>query len=440
MDCKAMKHYPGCKDFGGYFMYGAIYGDIIGSRFEFDRGDQSKDFTLFDGANNMFTDDTVMTVAVAEALMDAGEEASVEEIRTACIGRMQEWGNLYPGAGYGVRFSTWLEDLDPKPYNSFGNGSAMRVSAAGWLYDTIERTREVARATAEVTHNHPEGIKGAECTAAVIFLARTGKSKEQIREYVVREFGYDVSETVEQIQARHKHDESCMDSMPKALVAFFAGTSYEDVVRNAVSMGGDTDTIGAIAGSMGEAFHGIPIEIVAQGNKYLTDDVAAVLNRFNAVLEKKRGDRRANDDKIRHVEDMKSKLDDNGYIKWSVYQIFETKQQDALFALLNVLMKRMSDGGTAPAPMNNPSGNTEEAEMLTLTDEKGKKWLPFFTDVEELTKGHFVGEHQEVPIKEIMEKGLKDKEIEGIVINPFSRPFAMPKSLLKVLMDRFNGR
>lgn len=160
-------------------MYGAILGDIIGSPFEFDRGDKTKDFELFtDGCD--FTDDSVMTLAVAAALMEAGPDASEEYIKETLIYSMQEWGRDYPHAGYGGGFRRWLKSSNPKPYNSWGNGSAMRVSAAGWLYPTLERTREVARYTAEVTHNHPEGVKGAEATASCIFLARNGATKVRL--------------------------------------------------------------------------------------------------------------------------------------------------------------------------------------------------------------------------------------------------------------------
>ena len=170
---------------------------------------------------------------------------------------------------------------NPKPYGSWGNGSAMRVSAAGWLYGSMERTREVARWTAEVTHNHPEGIKGAECTAAVVYLSRTGRSKEEIRNYVIQEFGYDLHESLDELRRRHRHDESCMDSLPKALISFFEGNSYEDVVRNAVSLGGDTDTIAAIAGAMAEGFYDIPQELVYVGSMYLESDMLSVLTQIN---------------------------------------------------------------------------------------------------------------------------------------------------------------
>ena len=260
-------------------MYGAILGDIIGSRFEFDRGGWTKDFALFTTECG-FTDDSVMTIAVGEALTDAGDDASVEDIEKACTVSMQKWGRKYPNGGYGARFIGWLFEDDPKPYNSWGNGSAMRVATAGWLYDTIERTREVARATANVSHNHPEGVKGAECTAAVIFLGRTGSSKEAIKEYVSREFDYDISKTVDEIRPLHKHDESCMDALPKALVSFFEGESFEDVVRNAVSLGGDTDTIAAIAGAMAEGMYGVPDDLKEECIRRIPDEMVEVIRRF----------------------------------------------------------------------------------------------------------------------------------------------------------------
>ena len=267
-------------------MYGAILGDIIGSRFEFDRGGKTKDFELFT-FQNKWTDDTVMTIAVGEALMKAGENASAAEIEHACIHSMQKWGRRYPFAGYGGMFIQWLNEKDPKPYGSYGNGSAMRVSAAGWLYDSLDRTRESARATAAVSHNHAEGIKGAECTAAVIYLARTGLSKQQIEEYVKREFEYDVSLTLEEMRQRHCHVETCQDSLPKALRSFYDGISFEDTVRNAVSLGGDADTIGAIAGAMAEAYFDISEELKTECRKRIRKDMQEVLEHFDQELGRK---------------------------------------------------------------------------------------------------------------------------------------------------------
>ena len=262
-------------------MYGAIIGDIVGSRFEFDRGPWTKEFELFTPGND-WTDDTVMTLAIGEALMSCDRDADEATIKSACISSMKKWGKKYPCAGYGGRFFKWVLSDDPQPYGSWGNGSAMRVSAAGILYDTLQRTREVARMTAEVTHNHPEGIKGAECTAAVMFLARTGKSKAEIKDYVVSEFGYDVSLTVDEMRPHHKHDESCMDALPKALISFFEGVSFEDVIRNAVSLGGDTDTIAAIAGAMAEALYGVPDEMKKSCRAYLEEDMLKVVERFGS--------------------------------------------------------------------------------------------------------------------------------------------------------------
>lgn len=260
-------------------MLGAILGDIIGSRFEFYRDGKTKDFNLFTRFND-FTDDTVMTVAIADALIDKAE--IMEDVfKYHFIKSMQKWGRKYPNAGYGQRFYWWLKEEEPKPYGSYGNGSAMRVSSIGWLFDELERVRRIARWSAEVSHNHIEGIKGAECTAAVIYLARTGHSKEEIKDYVIKEFNYDLTESLDELRKRHEHIESCMDSLPKALVSFFEGDSYEDVVRNAVSIGGDTDTLAAIAGAMAEAMYGIPESIKEEGLKYLPNDMKEVIDRFN---------------------------------------------------------------------------------------------------------------------------------------------------------------
>ena len=250
-------------------MFGAILGDIIGSRFEFDRGGKTKDFVLITDECE-WTDDTVMTVAVADALL-SGRDLSAS---------LRDWAARYPFAGYGSMFCRWLEDESMGPYNSCGNGSAMRVSAAGWLFDSMVETRLAARYTALVTHNHPEGVKGAECTAAVIFMGRTGVPKDEIKQNVINEFGYDLSESLDELRARHEHVETCQDSMPKALASFFEGRDFEDVVRNAVSLGGDTDTLGAIAGAMAEGMYDIPEELQAECLKRLPEDMREVVEEF----------------------------------------------------------------------------------------------------------------------------------------------------------------
>lgn len=261
-------------------MYGAILGDIIGSPYEFDQGDKRKDFPLFSGRSH-FTDDTVMTIAVAQAFLEADPAESEEQLRQRIVRSLTLWGQRYPDAGYGVRFSGWLMERDPRPYNSYGNGSAMRVSSVGWLFDTLEEVLQAARLSAEVTHNHPEGIKGAQATAAVIFLARTGSSKEQIRTYVQQQFGYDLSRTCDQIRPNYRHVESCQETVPEAITAFLEGEDFEDVIRTAVSLGGDCDTLTAIAGSMAEAFYGIPWILVDACRKQLPEDLLEVVDRFD---------------------------------------------------------------------------------------------------------------------------------------------------------------
>ncbi len=262
-------------------MLGAILGDMIGAPYEFDMGNKSKDFPLF-SRYSCFTDDSVMTIAVAEALMNTMGEDD-ETIKKEVITSMQKWGRKYPNAGYGGMFRKWLRQSNPEPYGSFGNGSAMRVSSAGWLYDDIETTRKMAKLTAEVTHNHPEGIKGAEATASVIFLARNGKSKEEIKEYIIKEFGYDLSRTCDEIRPSYYHVETCQETVPEAITAFLEGKDFEDVVRTAVSLGGDCDTLTCIATGMAEAFYGIPNDIAENGRKRLESDMISVLDRFNKI-------------------------------------------------------------------------------------------------------------------------------------------------------------
>ena len=259
-------------------MYGAILGDMIGAPYEFDRGDKTKDFPLF-SADSQFTDDTVMTIAVAEALLDTMGQSD-EAVRAAVVRSMQKWGRKYPHAGYGGRFRGWLRTANPKPYGSYGNGSAMRVAAAGWLFDSLETTRHMARLTADVTHNHPEGIKGAEATASAIFLARTGKTKDEIKDCIVREFGYDLSRTCDEIRPAYHHDESCQRTVPEAVTAFLEGTDFEDVIRTAVSLGGDCDTLTCIAGSIAEAFYGVPDALIAACRERLPQDIIRVVDWF----------------------------------------------------------------------------------------------------------------------------------------------------------------
>lgn len=261
-------------------MYGAILGDIIGSPFEFDMGDKSKEFQLFSRRSGA-TDDSLMTLAVYKGISEA-DSCDDESIKSSIVRAMREIGNEYPNAGYGLRFSRWLDADEPQPpYYSYGNGSAMRVSCVGWMYDTLEEVRHMAKLSAEVTHNHPEGIKGAEATASAIFLARKGKSKGEIKEYIEMTFDYDLSRTCDEIRPTYSHVESCQETVPEAITAFLEGESFEDVIRTAVSLGGDCDTLTAIAGSIAEAYYGIDEDWKKAAYYYLTDDLAMILRDFD---------------------------------------------------------------------------------------------------------------------------------------------------------------
>lgn len=260
-------------------MYGAILGDIIGSPYEFDVGGKTKDFPLFSGCST-FTDDSVMTIAVADAFLEAGAGEEDMSIRRRVIEKMQHWGRQYPDVGYGAGFIRWLRSKKPEPYNSWGNGSAMRVSSAAWLFDDLDTVRRMARLSAEVTHNHPEGIKGAEATATAIFLARTGSTRAEIRAYIEENFSYDLSRSCDEIRPCYCFQASCQKTVPEAITAFLEGESFEDVIRTAVSLGGDSDTLTAIAGSIAEGFFGVPEELRYQCRARLRPDLLEVLLRF----------------------------------------------------------------------------------------------------------------------------------------------------------------
>lgn len=265
-------------------MYGAILGDMIGAPYEFDMGDKAKDFVLFDPRKDVrYTDDSAMSLAIAKAIMNVGLDADEATMKAEFIKCMQDIGNRYAQGEYGGRFAGWLRSPNPQPYNSFGNGSAMRVSSIGWFFETLERTREVARWSAEVTHNHPEGIKGAESVASAIYMARHGASKKEIKDYVIENFGYDLSRTCDEIRPTYHHVESCQETVPEAITAFLEGEDFEDVIRTAVSLGGDCDTLTCIAGSIAEAFYGVPDAFKAECEKRLPREFLDILRKFKEI-------------------------------------------------------------------------------------------------------------------------------------------------------------
>ena len=419
-------------------MYGALLGDMIGAPYEFDRGNKTKDFPLFCEYSH-FTDDSVMTIAVAEALLDYQFREGAD-IKAGLVDSMRKWGKKYPDAGDGRKFYHWLQARHPEPYGSYGNGSAMRVSSAGWLFDTLDQTRHMARLTAEVTHNHPEGIKGAEATASAIFLARTGRSKDEIRDCIVREFGYDLSRTCDQIRPGYTHNESCQETVPEAITAFLEGTDFEDVIRTAVSLGGDCDTLTCIAGSIAEAFYGVPAILEAECRSRLPEDMLYILGRFDIARE--------------HGHDVipDDTLTGNVLIEDAIARYYEASTQQNLIGVLDAILQRSRAGGHFLIPVIPPQAmfdmididHVKIGDTVTSQEElhfklhhiqtnDGKMWLVAFTSDEEYRKGeeasvidNFIGS---------MLEGCADMPEEGIIINPWGQSFMLTKDLIKLIVN-----
>ena len=420
-------------------MYGAILGDIIGSPFEFDRGDKTKDFKLFSRRSH-FTDDSVMTLAVCEALLKVGQDATVKEIEDAAITSMQSWGRRYPHAGYGGYFRRWLTACHPEPYNSFGNGSAMRVSAAGWLYDSLEKTRVVAKATANVTHNHPEGIKGAEATASAIFMARNGSSKEEIKKYIENEFHYDLNRTLDEIRPSFHMDETCQKTVPEAIIAFLEAKDFEDAIRNAVSLGGDTDTLGAITGSIAEAYYGIPEWLMTECRKRINKDMRVVLDDFNDAL--------SNQDDF---------PDSNKMIEDAIDQYYVQNNKDGMLVFMKTLLISIEQGGELVVPYITTHSILSEEQLNsinigdaftlnhdvklkleTVKDVKGNEWMGVFTSTNEMHKGSSGNVQINQSILSILKSVLDLEEVNGIVINPFGKHIQISKNMIALLISIYN--
>ncbi len=263
---------------------GAIVGDTIGSVYEFD---PTKDyhFDIFDD-NMEYTDDSILTIALADWLLH-DETHSHEELGKY----MRYWVGKYPNpmGSYGTCFMTWFQTDSPKPYNSWGNGSAMRVSPVGFFFDTLEETLRVAKISAEVTHNHPEGIKGAQATAASIFLARSGKTKDEIRDYIEQEFGYDLHQPYDEIKKTYHFEASCQETVPQSIIAFLESKNYQDALRLTIALGGDADTMGAITGAIAAAYYGgVEHEIYDFVIEKLPDDLKAVVVEFENMMAAKK--------------------------------------------------------------------------------------------------------------------------------------------------------
>lgn len=260
-------------------MLGAVVGDIIGSTYEF--VDMKRyDFDLLP-EGSCFTDDSVMTIAVAHWLAHYDEGGLTTE---QLISTMQELGRKYPYAGYGSSFNSWLWSENPQPYNSWGNGAAMRVSPVGLYAETLDEALELAKRTAEVSHNHPEGIKGAQAVAVAVWMATRDHSKDEIRNYITEKFHYDLSRTVDEIRPTYRWDVSCKGSMSEAIICFLESNDFEDVIRLAVSLGGDADTLGAISGSIAACIYPIPNHITVECEKRLTPDLLQIMSDFEEYI------------------------------------------------------------------------------------------------------------------------------------------------------------
>ena len=257
------------------FILGAIIGDTIGSVFEWNNVKTTK-FPLFCEKSD-FTDDSVLTVATMDGILNKVDYTRI----------YQRYGRKYPNTGYGGFFADWIYDEYPEPYNSWGNGSAMRVSPVGWAYDTLDQTLRQAKRSASVTHNHKEGIKGAQATASAIFLARTGKSKSEIKQFIQQTFNYDLERTLDEIRPTYQFTESCQGSVPEAIIAFLESTDFESAIRLAISIGGDSDTLGCITGGIAEAFYqDIPEYIIENTLRILPPEFINVIEEFSVKYRK----------------------------------------------------------------------------------------------------------------------------------------------------------
>ena len=259
-------------------MIGAIIGDIVGSRFEWNNI-KTKEFEFLTHHCKV-TDDSIMSLAVAKALLDCG--GIYDNLGALTVSAMQEIGRPYPYCGYGGMFRRWIYSDNPAPYNSFGNGAAMRVSACGFAAKTLDEAITLSRKVTEVSHNHPEGIKGAESAAVCVFLAREGKSILEIRDYVNERY-YPMNFTLDGIRDNYKFNETCQDTVPQAIMAFLESSDFEDAIRNAISIGGDSDTLAAITGGIAEAYYGVPIDIRKHALTFLDERLLKILTDFENV-------------------------------------------------------------------------------------------------------------------------------------------------------------
>ena len=414
-------------------MLGAIFGDIAGSVYEFNNTSDYNFEMLTEHSRP--TDDSYMTLAVARALMETYGKDD-ETIKRAVVKRMQEFGRKYPDGDYGNRFSQWLLEDDPKPYRSFGNGSAMRVAAAGWLYQTLDETLHAAKLTAEVTHNHPEGIKGAQAVAAAIFLARAGADKDEIMSYISNKFEYDLLRSLAEIKPYYEFYETCQKSVPEAIIAFYEGESYEDVIRKSISLGGDSDTIACMAGSIAEAYFGMPEEFKEEALARLTPELRQIAEDFSAFYDEHSGKPKEGwEDDVKDAflpDDPFAKL--NPFIEQLMDEYYDDPENDRkILNIFDAIVIAMGQEGRVLIPVEALDG--KEQRLLQLEDAEGNISLPVFTSRKKLREGG-AGDCSTVSrnMEEYFKQVLSRDEVEGIVINPGTKSLFLGKALLENLI------
>ena len=433
-------------------MLGAIFGDIVGSVYEI-KNTKREDFPLLSKRSHP-TDDSMMTLAVARALMNTWGRSD-DEIRAELVRSMQQMGRRYPNAGYGRAFAQWLNENNPRPYNSFGNGSAMRVSSVGWLYHTLEDTLHAAALTAEVSHNHPEGIKGAQVLAACVFLARAGATKEEIYVYAMKTYGDRMLRTLDEIRPKYEFDVSCQGSVPEAIIAFYESESYEDAIRKAVSIGGDSDTIACMAGAIAEAFYGMPGKLKKKALQILDFYGIEIVQQFRQFCNGH--DRTIHEGWREEVapKDPYESLKNNWAIEALLDRIYEKREKGEkdinILPFFSILHYCISEGGEFVVPIEFKPGfpsrlseirpgdtytsGEEPAFVLKhIVDNDDKEALPVFTSESELEKGGPTS-RMTLPMEECMHLALDTDYLTGMVINPHGNCFIMDKETLKGFLD-----
>ena len=422
-------------------MLGAIFGDVVGSPYEFDENNiKTTDFPLFSDKSR-FTDDTVMTVAVARALMETyGAEDDV--IRTALTMQMRGLGRQYPLAGYGGMFQAWLVVDGAEAYNSYGNGSAMRVAAAGWLYRTLPETLHAAELTAEVTHNHPEGIKGAKAVAAAIFLARLHLPKDDIRAYISRAFEYDLTKTVKEIRPEYTMDATCQGSVPQAITAFLDGNGFVDVIKKAVSLGGDSDTIACIAGSIAEAYYGMPEQMEREVLKRIPTDFAKTVYQFRKFYTEHSGTPLPGwqeevyynpDDDLKPLKNLEFAIQEF-YIRSGSGK---NEPQGVLDEIKYLLQKNASVLITVQAPSKalKYRASEDSVQVQCIQDNSGNILLPVFTARVQANAASDLY-YMTDSIENVFETALAAENVSGLVINPFGQNFLLDKNNVRLLLQQ----